>query len=535
MHTFFNKRIVRIFYALLLCASSVLFVNHYVFGLHDHWYMIPWIKDFIQPDLYPNDPVLMQRQYHYSILYKAVAHSPFSIETSFFTVYLVCLFAFFYLSMSVHRLFTKNLVFLTPLFLLLPWHTPGGTQTIAALLLMRFSAMPLLMGVLFFWFKKQAWLAWPLLGISFLFHPTTALYFACFLGIHLLLDASRRNKKIEWLSILGFILFASPVFISKFSAQGTGFPGFLADDYWLETIRIRSAHHAFPDEWSKKVLLTGFGLLAAQCTLLFISTQVMVRQFLKATLLGTVLILGLGFLFTYVWPSFLAIQVQPFRVMRWSMLLTLFFIPISLAHRVDKPVKWPVLFIVSAILCATAFLQSRMYFQWYFFLMASFAVCTYWYNGRKFAWAFVLLPLLVLFSNAPYKSLQLSADVATPEEELYIWVKENTTTKALFITPSDLKFFRNFAERSAVITWWDGTFGYFDYNFNASWRQRYAQLYGSLDVSKTEPDALAAKSILETTLEIEENAYLIGREEKLNVHFIPLWNNGVFWVYKFKR
>lgn len=530
MHT---NRWILVLISIGLSMLSIFVTNPYTIGLHDHWYMIPWIKDLMDPSLYPFDPIIAQRQYHYSLLYKLLAWSPLQLHTSFFILYLVILSTCLYMSMRIFECFYKKHLFLAPLFLLLTWHTPGGTDTFAPMILMRLSSMPFLFAALYFWLKVQPWFAWPVLGIAFLLHPTSALYLSAFFGIHQLLQVSYRKSKAYWWSVLGFVLFASPVFFSKFSAEKTGFPGFWADDFWLETIRTRSAHHAFPDTWSNKVVLSFCLLFIVWMIMLFVTKEKKLKNFMWAVGLGTCLIILAGFWFTYVTPAFLAIQVQPFRVARWFIILCLLFIPICVTQLSFKKAinKWAV-FAIALCVCTAAFLQSRVLFQWYTFLILSLALLLSFEKRSVFGYLGLLAALVVLAFNFKVKNLVISPQPALKDVQLYNYVQNNTPKDALFVAPSDLKFFRNFAERSVLINWWDGTFGYFDYNFNTTWRNQYTTLYGAFDEKATEPIAASSASLLKNHESVSKK-YLICRKAKTNPNFTLIWQDEHYKLYEF--
>lgn len=528
----FDQRGVRIIYALLITGISIFILNPYAFGVHDHWYMLPWIKNLANPELFALDPVTAQRDYHYSILFKLIHFSPLSVEVSFFLVYTLCIGVAIYMAMAIHRLFSKNLVYLTPLFLLIPWFTPGGTFTIASHLLMRTSGLPLLLIVLYFWLKNKPWLAWLVLGVSFLFHPTTALYMAAFMGIHLLADTSRRMDRQQWLAILGFVVLTIPVFIAKFTAPDIGFPGVWADDYWLETIRIRSAHHAFPDAWYKWHVVSGAGLFLAMLAGVAFTRNAQLKRYGFAVLLGTALIYTAGLLFTYVWPAFLAIQVQPFKVSRLVMLLSLLFIPILLSDKKLMKGYIPVSVFMGGVLLCAAFIQSHLHFYLYLSLLLPVLFSWIFPSLQRFALVFLISGTLILLAHKPFRELELKATPQQKEDRLYSWIKANTSPHSLWIIPGDMMYFRNFTDRNVLVAWWDGTFGYFDYNYNRDWRMRYEEVFGELNIERTEPQISSIKTLDSLTATFStEGIFVLKREPMISDDFLEVWSHGEFYIY----
>lgn len=527
-----DRRSIRILYTLFLTACSLLILNPYQYGVHDHWYMIPWIRNLINPDLFPVDPIIVQRQYHYSILYHFVAWSPFSIELSFFILYMLSIAVLIYMSMAIHRLFSKSYVGLTPLFLLIPWFTPGGTWTVASHLLMRTMGLPFLLLTVYLWLKNKSLLAWLVLGISFLFHPTTALYMATFMGIDLLLDSVKRREVKEWFSILIFIVFIIPSFAEKFGVNHTGFNGFLADPYWLDSIRIRSSHHAFPDTWLFSHILSGL-LLFGVLFFLAVSTKIKrLRNFLIGILLGVVIIYAGGLLFTYVWPAYLGIQIQPFRISRIMMILALLFTSVLLSNM--KELRWgPVIFsLVTFSLLYGAYNQTR--FHLFVYTGMLLPLLSYWLFPKIKVIPAVILAsaVCIILMNKPLTALQPGSQPEQENKNLYNWVLANTSPKSLWIIPSDMMCFREFADRSALVAWCDGTFGYFDHNYNREWRTRYEKVFGAFDEAKTEPQINNLSQLKSLTDSVSEGkVFMVKREALSSDDFKEVWSDSHFHVY----
>lgn len=530
----FEKRSVRLLYALALVLVSIFIVNPYEYGLHDHWYMLAWIENLRQPELLAIDPVIAQRAYHYSIIYRLVAWLPWPVYLSFFGMYCLFLGAIFYLSMAIHRLFSPHLVYLAPVFLLIPWFTPGGTFTISSILLMRLSGLPFLLLAIYLWLRQKSFWAWLLVGVAFLFHPTTALYLAAFLGIHILMDPEKRKSGKEWLSILAFVVVSLPVFVAKFTAPDTGFPGFLADSYWLETIRIRSPHHAFPDAWQMKHLLGGAGLWAMLVLMAFATDSQRLRRFLWAVCVGALLIFGCGLLFTYVWPAYLGIQVQPFRVARLVMLLALLFLPV-VWMRLKPGWAWLFQLLLAAIFLSVAYRQSKFLFFYCFTAMLPLWFAYYLPRFRRFAGIFLLIPAFVILDNYSPTSIQLKDKTPEGQTELYQWIKEETPPNSLWVTPSDMKFFRNRAQRSVLVAWFDGTFGYFDHRYNQAWRQRYEAVFGKLDIERKEPELKDWHQLEALAAPFHPEGIFVLKREPVQSELLELqWSGEGFYVYRYR-
>jgi hypothetical protein len=527
---FFNKRGVRAVYALFVTSLSILIVNSYEFGVHDHWYMLPWIKNLQDGSLFSIDLITNQRQYHYSILYPLLAYSPLSLAASFFIIYVLCLASLFYMAMATHKLFSSQWLYLTPLFLVLPWYTPGGTFTIASHLLMRTAGLPLLLVSLYFHLKEKHLFAWLILGLAFWVHPTTALYLATFFGLELLISSRRRLLK-NWLAILPFILLCLPIFYKKFNAPETGFPGFWADDYWLETIRIRSAHHAFPDSWHRSHILSAAAMLALLFMFAVLEPVKKLKQFFTATLLGFTLIVSAGLIFTYWLPAFSAIQIQPFRVVRLVMIFTLLFTPIFFSKIQFKGKQKIAIGFCLLVLCFAGQQQSKLHFFYFFAFSGLIVLLFLWPKQSKRISFLALVPLFILLANKPIEKLIIQEpEPLKTQAELYSWVQKNSSAQSLWVVPAKLLYFRNYTQRNVYVAWYDGTFGYFDYNYNSLWRQRYTKVYGVFDYDANEP--LFEKAEWPMDALIKNNPAYLVKTKPLASQENLLWQNEHYFIYR---
>lgn len=525
---------LRLLYALALTALSIFLINPYVFGLYDHWYMLAWVENLRHPELFSIDPVTAQRAYHYSVLYQLLRILPFEVHYNFVLMYSACLSAVFYLSMAIGRLFSKKLIYLVPLFIIVPWFTPGYTNTLPELLLMRLSGLPFLLAALYWWLRKNHFWGWTLAGVAFLFHPTTALYLAAAFGLHFLLDIERRKSPKNWWSVLTFVLLSLPVFYAKFTVGETGFHAFLADEYWLESIRTRSAHHAFPDTWPGWLLYSGTALLAVAVLAAFQAPDVQLKKFFKGLLLAVVIIIGAGLLFTYVWPSYLGIQVQPFRISRLLMLLTLLFVPVLFIQWPRN--RWAVAgqILMTGLLYFGAYQQSKFHFFYYFSLSLPLWYSYYMPRYKSLAALFLIVTAGIVMDNRHFTPLQVKDRVPAGRQEMYSWIKSQTPVKSLWVIPSDMMYFRNRAERSVLVAWMDGTFGYFDWNYNRDWRQRYEALFGSLSEKKTEPQLDDWRALEPWVKDFDAvEVYVLKRQAVESPQLQEVWTGGEFHIYRY--
>ena len=202
------------FLAVAVLAS---FINGYHFGTFDQVFHITFLKKFINPSLYPDDPFLSLRWYHFSYfwfpfipLYKAGI-----LEASMFLIHIFTVYGtvWMFWSLSDFLFADSRANLLISLALLFPHLGFPGFQIIEFSLLNRTFTLPFLLGSILLYLKgKKGW-AFILLGIIFNLHAIYAIFVLC---MFLLNEVLTFGKKTWWqpLTYLAFFTIAGlPVLI----------------------------------------------------------------------------------------------------------------------------------------------------------------------------------------------------------------------------------------------------------------------------------------------------------------------------------
>ena len=137
----------------------------------------------------------------------------------------------------------------------------------------------------------------------------------------------------------------------------------------------------------------------------------------------------------------------------------------------------------------------------------------------------------MIFDNRDFTKLSLYDEIPEDQQELYSWINDNTSKQSLWFIPSDMMYFRNHAGRAAAVAWMDGTFGYFDYNFNRKWRERYTKVFGAFKAGKTEPHIENVEGIVN---DLDGNEVFLLKRESLDEGYQALYQNGSYYIYQLK-
>jgi len=200
-------------------------INGYHFGTFDQVFHITFLKKFVTPDLYPHDPFLSLRWYHFSYfwfpfiaLYKAQI-----LEISMFLIHIMTVYGTIWMFWALSDLLfsDESANLLVTCALIFPHLGLPGFQIIEFSLLNRSFVLPFLLGSIWLYLKDRRMLAFILVGAMFNLH---VIYAAFVTGMFLLNEGLTFSKNAWWkpISRVGaFLLFSLPVLIWR-SQTGSG-------------------------------------------------------------------------------------------------------------------------------------------------------------------------------------------------------------------------------------------------------------------------------------------------------------------------
>jgi hypothetical protein len=315
----------------------------YGFAIGDHAVQIPFIKHILNPNLYPNDPMVATSSgyttfftYFIAILIKLFRN----MEIIYFTVHLASMFLFMLVVYKLSLLlFDNQIVAIVSLaFMFFKKLTLGKSGIHYTSMDHTFILYPFaLLGVWFFLRERKA-IGFAIVGLVFNFQALTATYAFSMLAFSALLEAAvnswryyrNRDSSIDiremWLKqtlfpIGMFVAFALPTIIWSISNSG----GAITDE-WIKIFRARSSHHSFPFSWSKEhyvnyLLFLAFGAVAL--------SQAPARRFhgkIMAFVLAIGILCGIGVIFAEYYPVKLVLRMQLFRSTTYLTIFCLLYI-----------------------------------------------------------------------------------------------------------------------------------------------------------------------------------------------------------------
>ena len=457
-------------------------VNGYHFGTFDQVFHIPFLMKFINPAVYPNDPFLNLRWYHFSYfwfpfipLYKAGL-----LQISMFIVHLLTVYGTVWMFWALtDHLFENDLAsLLVTLALVIPHLGFPGFQIIEFSLLNRTFVLPFLLGCILLYLKDQKFLAFTLLGLMFNLHVIYALFVLCMFLLNELLTFKWREGWRPVSQLLLFALAGSPVLLWRMNT-GSGI------DFTLrpEMLDFVASGLLFTDYFpiSKAPYMIG-NLLAGIGTLwaFILGHQQAPKSPNQATFQNFVYAIGVlllvGVLASYLLPVTILLQMQILRVgvfmLYFGMIYFAYFI--SAQYDQGRLSKQNLLTLSLAYILIPVLIVPVLLFYFLLWTQAK-DKATGWLLPVVIAIPVVSLTIAYL-QNFWAPGLHITGP-QTDWREVQEWAKANTPEDALFITPPQIFWhytsdWRVFSERSTVVTIPELMEIPFDPAFEPSFRER---------------------------------------------------------------
>ncbi len=208
----------------LLAALIAIWGVGYRFGDFDQVFYVTFIRKIADPSLYPGDPFLGLRFFHYS--YFLFAFVPLLragiLEPAMFAIHIFATYLTFWMVWELSLTLFKNplAALIGVVAFIFPHIASPGFPLIEDSLLPRTFVLPFLMLALIFYLRKRYWLAFLILGLMCNLHALTVAYVMAMV----MLDCLLRWKAIGWKNILAgvaiFGIAASPVLYWKTGNTG---------------------------------------------------------------------------------------------------------------------------------------------------------------------------------------------------------------------------------------------------------------------------------------------------------------------------
>jgi hypothetical protein len=446
----------------IILAVLTVWINGYHFGTFDQVVHIPFLKKTINPSLYPNDPFLDLRNYHFSYfwyffipLFKAGM-----LEQSMFLVHILTVYGTFWMFWALSEVLfgDSRTNLLVTLALIFPHMGFPGFQIIEFSLLNRTFALPFILGSIWLYLKERRFLAFFLVGLMLNIHAVYAVYVLCMF----LLNETLTFKKSTWwkpfINLGIFILAGLPVLIWRIQT-GSGVGLSLRPD--LLSLAAHSLLYTVyypigPFSFMIGNFLAGIGTIWAFILGYRQAAPSPKHQTMKNFVIAIGILLLVAVVNSYLLPITILLQ---FQILRVGVFL-LYFGMLYLSHFLCSKEK-----------------NNELETQWFLVLALSFVilitpliVILVWLAVKALkkrrtspGW---LVPIVIAFQIVTI-IIGLGSGLWSPGfhvsgprsawQDIQVWAKDNTPLEAGFITPPHLfghytPDWRVFSERSTIVS-----------------------------------------------------------------------------------
>ncbi len=506
---------------LAFTLAAMLALNPYQFGVSDNSITVPMVRSYVDPQLYPGDFMVGQREFYYTYLWPLLAwmhlHLGPPIRTLYLAWYGVALFATF---LAVHllawRLFrSMRVAVLAQSFLLFQRPTLAGIDTVENILNTREVALPLVLFALWLALDRRIVWAYVLLGIGYLVHPLT---------IHpavvmVTAGALANPKRVPWRSLalggLAFALLASPVLLWKLAHTPASLRLFaVADPRWLQALRLRSPHHMFPSEWGASAAFHAvlvLGLVAITWVGAAPARPEDRRQVL-AWSAAVVVVCAAGAFFAEVVPIGAAFVFQPLRAFQFLEFFAIFGVARVVIVAIDRA-RHPIDLAPAVIAgCTLLYGVPNQQRPTALFLAMAATLAFGRLRGRPIASrrfvvvtvALVAIAGTIMAARAAHRGDVLAFSASNAQDPSYLdvqrWARDHTAPRDAFIVPPQVDDeFRVRSQRTVYADWEDGGLMNANPAYGIEWLRRMRALGfhagEDIDSEFRPPDAVRLRRI----------------------------------------
>ena len=313
-------------------------INGYFYGIGDAQHsVIPVVKKYINPDMYPKDylvNIITPSYFTYMYLILASLTKIMSMEIVFFVIYFIStFFSFLGIFMIAEHLFNKKAAYLSVLFFLITKPALGHA------IFDRFSLEPSVMGfpfmvfAIYFFLRKRYVPCFIVLGVGFNIHAILSLLTFAVLILYVLISY-KKHKILNLLKYVAvFIIFASPLLIWRFISSGSSYPLlYIVPPQTLTVLRSVVGHHTFISEWD----IFRWIVFAVYFLLFLLALKYKPQKEKHLDVLGIIVAVAIVSLLSYIFieiiPISVAITFLPFR----STLIPILFFIIYISNYLIK-------------------------------------------------------------------------------------------------------------------------------------------------------------------------------------------------------
>jgi hypothetical protein len=303
--------------AVAFCLVAILNCGGYRYGVGDQAFYIPAVTQHLNPQLFPRDRAILHAQDRFMLYDDAVAAvvrvSGVSVQSVFFAAYvtgLALLFGALVAAGSVIYRTWLGVAMLTALLTLRHRITQTGANSLESYFQPRMLAFALGAWAVAAYLRGRFVAALALVAVAFAIHPTTAMWFAIWIGVALLVSERSWRVPLAALAAIGLVLAAWAVTLGPLRGHLDRM-----DPLWASAMAGKD--YIFPSDWNASFWLVNLSYL-----LIAFAVYVLRRRRGLAVRRETGLLAGAAALvavFLISWPLMaagvaLALQLQTSRV-----------------------------------------------------------------------------------------------------------------------------------------------------------------------------------------------------------------------------
>jgi hypothetical protein len=466
-------------------------INQYLYGIDNQTLKISFLKKFLNPNLYPNDPLVNQEIYFYTFFWKTlgylIRYLSIKMTVLFFLVHSISLFLTF---LAMYRLAVllfrnKSVALLAMFFLLFSKDTLGGDATVYRVLDTAMVARPILLFAMYYYFKERFLKSYLLQGLAFLIHPLSAIYMIAILGTLSLANMKQIGLKKFGIYVAVLILLISPSLIWKMRYSPTSLNLFSADRHWIELLRLRSSHHLFPFSWERGTIFQAALYLLAFLVSWKRRPEWRYHRLIVYSSLTLFLLWGIATVFSEWLPMPIILQLQLFRSAYFLYIFAVLYIANYVYHQLGPHTNVTAKF--TAILFAAALLYHARVWQialgaFVLFVLGRFIYQLFFRQDLPDTYFRYALSLMVLFMGVTAFFFRGGISIENAQNPSWLavqkWANQHSALEDLFIIPPLLKTegFRVGSERSSYGDWKEGTAMAFNPAYGFEWYERMKRL-----------------------------------------------------------
>ena len=251
--------------AFAFCLVAILNCGGYRYGVGDQAFYIPAVTQHLNPELFPRDRAILHAQDRFMLYDDAIAAfvraTGVSVQAVFFAGYLAGLALLFGAIVAIGRVMYKTWLGVAMLAALLTLRhriTQTGANSLESYFQPRMLAFALGAWAIAAYLRGRLAATLALVTVAFAIHPTTAMWFAIWIGVALLVSERSWRVPLAALAAIGLVLAVWAVTLGPLRGHLDRM-----DPLWASAMAGKD--YIFPSDWNASFWLVNLSYLAVAC------------------------------------------------------------------------------------------------------------------------------------------------------------------------------------------------------------------------------------------------------------------------------